>query len=108
MMNERVHVKVPLTAKKGEVIRVMTKLNHPMESGWRRRLNGEIVPKDLIGEFSCQLDGKEVFKAVFDSGAAGNPYLSFFVRVDQGGRFRFVWSGQNGEHYYKEASIEVS
>lgn len=108
MMSERVHVKVPRTAKKGEVIRVMTKLNHPMESGWRRRQNGELVPKDLIGEFSCQLDGKEVFKARLDSGAAGNPFLSFFVQVNRSGRFRFVWSGQNGERYEKQAGIEVA
>ena len=107
-MNDRIHVKVPAKAQSGEVIRVMTKLNHPMESGWRRRESGEIVPKDLIGEFTCQLDGREVFKAEFDSGTSGNPYLSFFVRVNQSGRFRFIWSGQNGERYDTEASIEVS
>ncbi|MES9838025.1 MAG: thiosulfate oxidation carrier complex protein SoxZ [Candidatus Thiodiazotropha sp.] len=108
MMNRQVHVKVPRTAKRGEVIRVMTKLNHPMESGWRRRQNGEIVAKDLIGEFACQFDGAEVFKAEFDSGTAGNPFLSFFVRVNRSGRFHFIWSGQNGERYYKAADIEVS
>lgn len=107
-MNERVHVKVPRTAKKGEVIRVRTKLNHPMESGWRRRQNGEVVPRDLVEEFSCLLNGKEVFKARLDSGASGNPYLSFFVRVNESGDFRFVWRAQNGERFEKTASIEVS
>ncbi|MES9926105.1 MAG: thiosulfate oxidation carrier complex protein SoxZ [Candidatus Thiodiazotropha endolucinida] len=107
MMNDQVHVKVPRIAKMGEVVRIMTKLNHPMESGWRRRQNGEIVPKDLIRDFSCQFNGAEVFKAEFDSGTAGNPYLSFFVRINQSGHFRFIWSGQNGERFYKEADIEV-
>lgn len=107
-MHERVHIKVPRKAKKGEVIQVMTKLNHPMESGWRRRQNGEMVPKDLIGEFVCLLDGTEVFKAEFDSGTAGNPYLSFFVRVEKSAVFRFIWSGKQGESYRKEATIEVT
>ncbi len=107
-MKEYVHVKVPSQAKKGEIIRVMTKLNHPMESGWRHRQNGELVPKDLISDFICLLDGTEVFKAEFDSGTAGNPYLSFFVRVEKSGIFRFIWGGEQGKSYQKEARIEVT
>ena len=107
-MNDRLHVKVPRKAKNGEIVRVMTKLNHPMESGWRRRQNGEVVPKDLIGQFVCLLDETEVFKAEFDSGTAGNPYLAFFVRVEKSGIFRFIWNGEQGESYQKEASIEVT
>ena len=106
-MDYRLHVKVPRRAKKGEIVRVMTKLNHPMESGWRRRQNGEVVPKNLIGEFTCLLDGKEVFKAEFASGTAGNPYLAFFVRVDKSGIFRFTWTGERDERYQQEARIEV-
>ena len=40
LMRSRLHLKVPKTAAAGEVIRVMTKLNHPMESGWRQRPDG--------------------------------------------------------------------
>ena len=107
-MSDRLHVKVPKTASRGEVIRLMTKLEHPMESGWRSRQNGEKVPKDLIGEFVCSLDGREVFRAELDSGTAGNPYLSFYVRVEQSGLFRFEWAGARGERFVREAPIEVT
>ena len=106
-MNERLHLKVPRRAAPGEVIQIRTKLDHPMESGWRKRLDGEQVPKALIGEFRCLLDGSEVFRAAFDSGTAGNPYLSFFVRVERSGQLRVIWSGDQGESYQREATIEV-
>ena len=106
-MDKRLHIKVPPRAGKGEIVRLMTKLNHPMESGWRRRQNGENVPKELINEFVCELDGKEVFRAELDSGTAGNPYLSFYIRVQKSGMVRFTWRGEQGERYQGEAPIEV-
>ena len=107
-MKERLHIKVPRSATPGEVIQVKTKLNHPMESGWRKRLDGELVPKNLVNQFVCELDGSEVFRAELDAGTAGNPYLSFFVRVERSGVFRFLWSGEQGERFEREASIEVA
>jgi sulfur-oxidizing protein SoxZ len=106
-MDKRLHIKVPRKAKKGEIVRLMTKLNHPMESGWRRRQSGEFVPRELINEFVCQFDGKEVFTAELGSGAAGNPYLSFYIRVQKSGTVRFTWRSETGEIYMNEAAIEV-
>ncbi len=106
-MDKRLHIKVPRKAKQGEIIRLMTKLNHPMESGWRRRQNGEYVAKELINEFTCHLDGKEVFKADLGSGTAGNPYLSFYIRIQKSSVVRFTWRGERGEIYMDEAAIEV-
>ena len=108
MMDKRLHIKVPRKAEKGEIVRLMTKLNHPMESGWRHLQDGTSVPKELVGNFVCTLDGKEVFRAELESGAAGNPYLSFYVRVESSGVFRFTWSGENGERFQGEVRIEVA
>ena len=107
-MNDRVHVKIPRKAAPGEIIQVRTKLNHPMESGWRKLHDGERVPKNLINRFVCEFDGTEVFRAEMDAGTAGNPYLSFFVRVDGSGVFRLLWSGEQGEQYQREVPIEVT
>lgn len=106
-MRNRLHVKVPRTAAKGEVIRLMTKLNHPMESGWRQRLDGQVVPKALAGNFVCVFNGREVFRAELESGTASDPYLSFYVRVEESGVFRFVWIGESGNSFEREAEIEV-
>jgi sulfur-oxidizing protein SoxZ len=106
-MRNRLHIKAPRTASKGEVVRLMTKLNHPMESGWRRRQDGQVVPKALAGQFLCLFNGREVFRADLESGTASDPYLSFFVRVEDSGVFRFVWIGDGGTSFEKEVPIEV-
>ena len=106
-MRDRIHVKVPRKAMKGEVIRLMTKLNHPMESGWRKRPDGQLVPKDLAGEFTCLFNGREVFRAELDSGIASDPYLSFHARVEETGVFRFLWTEAGGITHVKEAATVV-
>jgi sulfur-oxidizing protein SoxZ len=85
----------------------MTKLNHPMESGWRQGADGQLVPKALAGEFVCLFNGREVFRADLESGTASDPYLSFYVRIDEDGSFRFVWSGDGGERFERDAAISV-
>jgi sulfur-oxidizing protein SoxZ len=106
-MRNQLHVKVPATAAQGEVVRLMTKLNHPMESGWRKHHDGQRVPKALIGQFVCLFNGREVFRADLDSGTASDPYLSFYVRIDESGVFQFVWSGDDGTRFEKDAAIAV-
>lgn len=107
-MRNQLHIKVPHSARKGEVIRVMTKLNHPMESGWRKGHDGQPVPKALIGLFVCSFNGREVFRADLESGTASDPYLSFYVRVEESGVFHFVWAGEGDTRFEKEAAIEVA
>lgn len=106
-MRNQLHVKVPRTASKGEVVRLMVKLNHPMESGWRQRLDGQLVPKALASELVCLFNGREVFRADLESGTASDPYLSFHVRIDESGLFRFLWTGAGSDRYEKTATIEV-
>jgi sulfur-oxidizing protein SoxZ len=65
------------------------------------------VPKALIGQFVCLFNGHEVFRADLDSGTASDPYLSFYVRVEESGVFRFVWSDDDGTWFEKDASIAV-
>ena len=107
MMRNQLHIKVPRTGVKGEVVRLMTKLNHPMESGWRLNPDGQKVPKALIGQFVCLFNEREVFRAELESGTASDPYLSFHVRVDKSGVFKFIWSGDDGSAFQKEASIDI-
>jgi len=106
-MRNQLHVKVPRTASKGDIIRLMAKLNHPMESGWRQRHDGQVVPKGLAGEFVCLFNGHEVFRADLESGTASDPYLSFYVRVEESGTFRFVWTEEGDNRFEQDVAIEV-
>jgi len=106
-MRNRLHIKVPETVARGDVVRLRVKLNHPMESGWRTGHDGHAVPRALANRFVCLFNGGEVFSADLDSGTASDPYLSFYLRVEESGALRFVWVGEDGTEVEKTARIEV-
>lgn len=44
----RPRVRVPKTAKPGEVINLKTLISHPMESGQRKDADGKLIPREII------------------------------------------------------------
>lgn len=100
-------VKIPQSAKAGEVIRIKAKLKHPMETGWRKKSDGETVPRNRIHKFVCTFNGAEVFRADLHSGVSADPYLMFPARVMESGDFKFTWFEDGGGVYEKSAAIKV-
>ena len=52
-------VRVPSTARQGEVIEIKTLLSHPMETGHRRDVYGKLIPRQIIHTFTCTYNGTE-------------------------------------------------
>ena len=98
---------IPATADKGEVIHVRTKVPHPMETGWRKDIHGETVPKNRINKFVCTFNGTEVFSADLFSGVSANPYISFFVRVEESGTLTCEWQADEDKTFSQTAEITV-
>jgi sulfur-oxidizing protein SoxZ len=107
-MRYPLHIKVPVRAARGEAVRIQAKLNHPMESGWRKRQDGSSVPKSLAGSMVCSYGGREVFRADMDSGTASDPYLAFYVRAENSGIVHVVWTGEAGERFEAEGMLLVN
>jgi sulfur-oxidizing protein SoxZ len=92
----RVVVSMPETAKRGEVIEIRTLAGHQMETGFRRTQLGELIPRDIIREFSCRYNGVEVFSAELHPAVAANPLISFTTVVIESGTLEFKWTGDKG------------
>ena len=107
-MRYPLHLKVPSSAARGEVVKIQTKLHHPMESGWRTRQDGTKAPKALAGTMSCTFNDQEVFRAEMDSGTASDPYLAFYLRIEASGLIRIRWTGQEGQVFEAEAPIAAT
>ncbi len=101
-------VSVPTTAAKGEVIEIKTLIQHPMESGFRRDSDGNVIPVHIIHTFVCTYGGEEVFRADFHPAIAANPYLAFHAVATSSGRFEFAWYDDDGSVYTETAEIEVT
>lgn len=101
-------VRVPNTARAGEVIEIKTLISHPMETGYRRDVRGQLVPRHIIHTFICTYNGEEVFRADWHPAVAANPYLSFYTVATVSGRLQFVWMDDDGSVYTAEAEITVA
>lgn len=100
-------VRMPTTAKAGEVIEVKTLISHEMETGLRKDGSGQTVPRRIIKKFLATFNGKEVLSADWHSAVAANPYQAFFVKVPETGTFEFSWFDDNGEVYKSLHKVTV-
>ena len=100
-------INVPKSAKRGDIIEIKALTSHIMETGYRRTVTGDVIPRDIITSFSCRYNGVEIFRADFFPAIAANPFLSFFTIAKESGKFEFEWTGDNGFSSTASASITV-
>jgi len=84
-------IQVPPGARRGEAVEVRILIQHPMETGFRRNLEGKRVARNVLHSLACRYNGVEVFRATLSSGIAANPALRFFVRAEKSGELEFWW-----------------
>ena len=107
-MAEIPKIRVPKTAKKGDIVEIKTLLPHIMESGQRKDKDGKIIPRKIINKFACEFNGKPVFSANLEPAIAANPYMQFFAKVEESGTFKFSWTDDDGTVTTAEEKIAVS
>ena len=100
-------INVPKKARRGDVIEIKTLMSHIMETGYRRTVAGDVVPRDIITSFTCRFNGEEIFRADLFPAIAANPYLAFFTVATESGKFDFEWIGDRGFSETSSAQITV-
>lgn len=115
----RTLITIPRTAKIGEIIEIKALVQHPMETGYRRSSEGDMLPRDLIRRFTCRFvagpnaasagdAGELVFAATFHAAVAANPYLSFNYRATSSGTLVFAWDGDKSFAQRETANLLVA
>ena len=89
-------IRVPKTAKAGNIVEIRAIIQHPMENGFRLNSQGTTIPVDIITDFACSYDGQEVFRVQLEPGLSANPYFSFSLQATQTGPVDFWWRDQDG------------
>ena len=100
-------VRVPRQARKGEIVEIKTLMSHPMETGFRRDVQGQLIPRHIIHTFVCKYNGEEVFRADWHPAVAANPYLVFYTVATESGRLQFDWIDDDGTVYSTTADLTV-
>lgn len=106
-MSTKPRIKLPDSAKAGDVIEVKTLINHVMETGQRRTADGQLVPREIINSFVATFAGTPVFKATLHPGTAANPFMAFFMRVPGPGDFEFTWVDDTGKSITETVKLNV-
>ena len=101
-------IRMPSQAKQGDVIEIKTLISHPMETGYRRDTQGQLIPRQIIRTFTCTYNGIEVFRADWHPAVAANPYLAFYTVATESGQLQFEWVDEAGTVYGAEAEITVT
>jgi sulfur-oxidizing protein SoxZ len=103
----RPRVRLPESAKVGDVIEVKTLISHVMETGQRRETDGKPIPRFIINSFTASFAGAEVFKAELHPGISANPYLVFFMRVPGPGELELTWTDDSGAKVSEKLRLNV-
>lgn len=106
--NIKPRVRMPATAKPGEIIEVKTLISHVMESGQRKDSAGKLIPRHIINKFTATFNGKEILSVDWHPAISANPYQSFMVRATESGVFEFTWFDDDGAVYKSEHKVTVS
>jgi len=103
----RALINVPQKAKRGEIIEIKTLMSHPMETGFRPGMDGQLIPRDIIEKFVCTYNGEVVFSADLHPAITANPFISFTTIATDSGTLVFSWTDNKGETQVQTASIQV-
>ena len=104
----KARIKLPESAKVGDVIEVKTLISHVMETGQRKDAEGKTVPRSIINLFTATFAGAEVITAELHPGISANPYLSFFMKVPGPGEFEFTWVDDAGTKVVEKMKLNVA
>ena len=107
MAAQRPRVKVPKSAKAGEVFEIKTLVKHSMESGLRKGKDGKKIPRNIINKFECAFNGTPVFTMHLEPAVSANPYIAFYQKASASGEYTFAWTDDKGDTVTANAKITV-
>ena len=103
----RALINIPPKVKRGDTFEIKTLISHVMETGFRTTNTGQLVPRDIITNFSCKYNDEEIFRAELHPAISANPYITFFTVATESGSLTFNWTGDNGFAVTETAKITV-
>ena len=107
-MATKPRIKVPDSAKVGELIEIKTLISHVMETGQRKGADGQTIPRLIINTFIATFAGAEVFRAELHPGISANPYIAFNMKVPGPGEFEFTWIDDAGAKVAEKIKLNVA
>jgi len=104
----RTKVVLPERIQRGDVIPVRVVVQHPMDTGFFRDANAEIIPAWFINDVRISYGGQEIARFEWTSGISRDPMVVFQLKAEQEGPLTFVWRDNKGGEYQATVAIRFA
>jgi sulfur-oxidizing protein SoxZ len=101
-------IRLPASARRGEVVEVRVLVQHPMEPGQRRDEAGRLVPRRILHALVVRYLGHEVMRVRLEPAIAANPLLGFFLRAEETGMVELEWTDDDGTIHRSSHRLNVA
>ncbi|WP_426439050.1 thiosulfate oxidation carrier complex protein SoxZ [Bradyrhizobium genosp. P] len=99
-------IRVRATAN-GDTTEVQALIQHPMDSGFVKDAQGNLIPPHFIQELTFEYDGKPVFVADWGPAVSKDPYVKFaFKGGKKGDDLKINWVDNKGATDATTAKIQ--
>jgi sulfur-oxidizing protein SoxZ len=99
-------IRVRATSK-DDTTEVQALIQHPMDSGFVKDAQGQIIPPHFIQQVTFQHDGKKVFVADWGTAVSKDPYVKFsFKGGKKGDDLKINWVDNKGASDTTTAKIQ--
>ena len=99
-------IRVRATAN-GDTTEVQALIQHPMDSGFVKNVQGQIIPPHFIQQLTFEHSGKTVFLANWGAAVSKDPYLKFsFKGANKGDELKISWVDNKGTTDTTTAKIQ--
>ena len=89
-------IRVRATAN-GDTTEVQALIQHPMDSGFVKDAQGQIIPPHFIQQLTFEHNGKAVFLANWGAAVSKDPYVKFsFKGAGKGDDLKISWVDNKG------------
>jgi len=85
METGKTRIVLPERIQRGDVIRVQVVIQHPMDTGFFRDANANIIPPWFIKDVRVDFGGTEIVRFEWTSGISRDPMVAFRLLADREG-----------------------
>lgn len=99
---------VPEHIQRGDVIRVQVVMQHPMDTGFFRDANANMIPAWFINDVRVRFGDTEIARFEWTSGISKDPMVAFQFRAEQEGTLTVVSKDNRGSEFSGSTEIKFA
>jgi Hypothetical protein AQ_1809 len=104
----KTRIVLPERIQRGDVIRVQIVMQHPMDTGFFRDANANMIPAWFISDVRVRYGETEVASFEWTSGISKDPMVAFKLRADREGTLTVVSRDNRGSEFSGTAEIKFA